>query len=329
MTLSVDLVAGLSAEKIRASPDNMRASLVDLAVGGDGIWTGPLAELTASLVAVARVDLCLARLVEGHADAMRILQEAEVAPLDGVYGVWASRSLGTGVTADQVLDGWQLDGELRFASGVDLIDRALVPAWIDAEHHVLLDIPTSVVTAVPDSWKTTAMDASRSFTVRLPSVTVEARSVGSTDFYLNRPGFVVGGLCVAAVWVGGARQLADLVSASLRPFPTTPHQQRHVGLIEQAAWTVQSLLEHAVAELGPTDEAVSAQIARVRTAVVTACDEIIAQVPIVVGPGGLSRNVRLGRALADLAIYIRQHHLDIELSRIGEHAIHGYDLLGE
>ena len=43
----------------------------------------------------------------------------------------------------------------------------------------------------------------------------------------------------------------------------------------------------------------------------------------VVGPGGLSRNARLARAIADLGIYVRQHHLDGELEQAGRRALEG------
>lgn len=343
MTIPAGLVAGLSAEKMRAATGTMHASLVELVGAGDELWIGPLPQLVDALVTVARVDLCLARLVEGHADAMRIFQQAGMQPVDGVYGVWASRSVGTGVKATRVGRSWRLCGEVRFASGVDLIDRALVPVWLDADHHVLLDIPLSAVDSDPDSWKSSGMDASRSFTVRLANVTLDARQIGERDFYLSRPGFVVGGLCVAAVWVGGARQLTDIVSTSLQPFAPTAHQQRRLGLVEQAAWTAQSLLDHTLALLdqtptaldhtlvgrGSSEPQIADQIARTRTAVVTACDQILQQVPNIVGPAGLSRNPRLARTLADLSVYIRQHHLDVELTRTGERAIGAHELLGE
>ena len=94
------------------------------------MWTGPLDQLVTALHEVARVDLALARLVEGHADAMRILAQAGAVAGPGVYGVWASRSAGTGAAAVGEGGRWRLTGEVRFASGIGLIDRALVPGWV-------------------------------------------------------------------------------------------------------------------------------------------------------------------------------------------------------
>jgi hypothetical protein len=62
-------------------------------------------------------------------------------------------------------------------------------------------------------------------------------------------------------------------------------------------------------------------VAHARTAVATAADRALDEAAKVVGPGGLSRNGRLARAVADLGIYVRQHHLDGELEQAGRRAL--------
>ncbi|MBA3232698.1 MAG: hypothetical protein H0T17_01925 [Propionibacteriales bacterium] len=330
MATSLRLDSFVSADKLRSSPQHMRASLREVASAGKGVWTAGLPELVPVLVEVARVDLCLARLVEGHADALRIIQQAGGRPRDGVYGVWASRSAGTGVKAVDLGGTWQLSGELRFASGVDLVDRALVPVWLDRDHHLLMDIAADMVVPDPGSWQTSAMDASRTLTVRLDLESVKTEPLGSTDFYLGRPGFVVGGLCVAAVWAGGAHHVVDVVTASIRPFTMTSHQLRRIGVMEQAAWQAQTALDTVVRRLSNLpEESVAREIGMARSAVVTACEVVIHEATRVVGPAGLSRDVRLARALHDLSIYIRQHPLDNELERLGEYAVATRELLAE
>ncbi len=318
---TTNLVAGLDADDLRSGTDRMRDGLATVTQRGRATWTGPLDELVVALVEVARVDLALARLVEGHADALRIIDQAGCSPAAGVYGVWASRSAGTGVRAETVDGGWQLRGELRFASGIGLIDRALVPGWVDEDHHLLFDIDASAAVADESTWRTAAMDASRSFTVVLDVDGGEP--VGPTDFYLQRPGFVVGGLCVAAVWAGGLQQVVDLVTGGIRSFTPSAHQLRRIGAMEQAQWQALVAVRaavHAVTEQQPGWEH---EVAHARTAVATACDEVIDEAGKVVGPGGLSRNARLARAIADLGIYVRQHHLDGELEQAGRRALEG------
>lgn len=324
-----ELTPGILADEVRSGNAAMRRALNEVARRGRLLWAGRLSDLLAALEEVARVDLCLARLVEGHADGLRILDQAGRDPHDGVYGVWASRSAGTGVKATLHDDNWLVHGELRFASGVDLIDRALLPVWPDVDHHVLLDIDVDQVEADRDSWHTTAMDASRSFTVQVETTVEAAAEVGPVDFYLGRPGFVVGGLGPAAVWLGGAQQILDVVTTNLGSFQTTPHQLRRVGVMEQAIWQARTALEVATEAAEGAVSPSAKQVACARTAVVLACDQVLEQAPLVVGPAGISTSPRLARALADLAVYIRQHHLDVELTRLGDDALFAHEVLGE
>lgn len=327
------LSVGVSVDKIRTSAAAMGACVADLADRGHDLWTGSLTGLVEALVELGRTDLCLARLLEGHSDGLRILDQAGLAPEPGVYGVWASRSVGTGLQADPVAaadaaqGGWQLSGELRFASGVDLIDRALVPAQV-GEERLLLDVPADLGKPDPDAWRAAGMDAARTFTVHVDRQVLNARRVGGDGFYVDRPGFVVGGLCVAAVWAGGAQQVLDVVSTSLRDFTTTPHQLRRLGVIEQLVWEVRSLLTRTVTRLDDLpQDAVARECGLTRTAVVRACESILDEARQVVGPAGLSRNARLARVLDDLTIYVRQHQVDSALAALGESALTAHETL--
>ncbi len=314
------VLSDIDPDKLRASTADMRTGLRTVAAATAG-WTRDWEEMLLGLRDVARLDLCLARLIEGHADALRILDEAGASPQDGLYGVWASRSVGTGLRASRCAAGWQLTGKLRYASGIDLIDRALVPGWPDEEHHLLFDISAGRLTADRDSWNSPAMDASRSFTVEFESQSA-GNPIGPTNFYLERPGFVAGGLGPAAVWAGGVHQIAEVVAAGLRRFTATPHQLRRLGLIDQAAWSCDAALQQGMRALSyPADHEVKATVSGARTAIAIACEAAAAEAPHIVGPGGLSTNRRLARVLGDLAMYVRQHHLDATLEALGGRAL--------
>ena len=310
----------VSADAVRSSTEAMRDAVRRITGAHAPVWTGPFPQLVEALAELGRVDLALARLVEGHADAMRILDQAGTAPLDGVYGVWASRSAGTGVRATQQEDGWRLSGELRFASGIDIVDRALLPGWVDDAHHLLLDIPADAVDADRETWQTAAMDASRSFTVRADLVA--DRVVGPLDFYLARPGFLVGGLEVAAVWAGGAASVLDQVVEGLRRFEPSAHQLRRLGVMEQAVWLARTAVDATAVRLPELDvDALARETAAARTAVVTCCEQVVDEAERIVGPGGMSGDARLARTLADLAIFVRQHHVDLAHESAGRHAL--------
>ena len=229
--------------------------------------------------------------------------------------------VGTGLKAVEGEDGWRLSGQIRFASGIDLIDRVLIPGWVDEDHHLLFDVAVGGFEPNRDSWATHAMDASRSFTCTCDD-TDAGTPVGGLDFYLSRPGFAIGGIGPAAVWLGGADRVAELVATGLSRFPVSPHQLRRLGVIEQAIWAADVALAHGVAALdrGESDD-IPTLVSHVRTAVVAACDVVLVEAPLIVGPGGLSTNAQLARSLSDLAMYVRQHHVDGSMQSYGEAAL--------
>jgi len=313
----------VNADDLRASVDCMREGVRAEAAAGS--WTGSWQDLVDRLVDVARVDLCLARLVEGHADAVRILDQAFALPRPGVYAVWASRSAGTGLRARRTTAGWQLSGELRFASGVDVVDRALVPGWVDERTHLLFDVDAAAFDADRTSWRTPAMDASRSFTVRVHDRVVE-EPLGRENFYLERPGFVAGGLGPAAVWVGGAQSVVDLVARGLGRFRPTPHQLRRLGAAREAVWLAETAVARVASSLDGGHGA--DDVASARTAAAVAGERVVDEAGRIVGPGGITGDERLARTLADLLVYVRQHHLDLTLEASGRSALDAPDVRG-
>jgi alkylation response protein AidB-like acyl-CoA dehydrogenase len=324
---------GLRADVVRSSPEEMRAAVRRLADEVHEVWVGPFEDMAHALSEVARVDLALARLVEGHVDALRILDQAGATPRPGVYGVWASRSAGTGVraTADPGADGegWRLTGESRFSSGIDVVDRVLVPGWVDDEVHLLLDVDATEVEPDRSSWHTSAMDASRSFTVRFDLRVGEGDVVGPPGFYLDRPGFPIGGLEVAAVWLGGAESVLEQVVDGLRRFRASSHQTRRLGVMEQAVRQARLVLDATAARLDRLEgDDLVRETGVARTTVAWACEQVVDEATRVVGPAGLSSNGRLARTLADLTIYVRQHHLDLTLEALGRDALRDREVVG-
>lgn len=319
----------LTAEHVRSSTDAMRSAVRLLAERDRDLWVGPFTDLVGALAEVGRTDLCLGRLVEGHADAMRILDQAGRPAGEGVYAVWASRSAGTGVSAVREGDRWRLSGESRFSSGIDIADRALVPGWVDDRTHLLFDLAVADVTPDRDSWHTTAMNGSRSFTVTVDLGAGEDQVVGPPGFYLGRPGFPIGGLEVAAVWLGGARSVLEQVASGLRRFTASAHQTRRLGVMEQAVWLAGAAVQNTAVRLpGLEGDALSQETASARTAVVTACEQVLDEAGRIVGPGGLSTDARLARTIADLGLYVRQHHLDLTWESLGRDALRRREVRG-
>jgi alkylation response protein AidB-like acyl-CoA dehydrogenase len=306
-----------------------RADLRDLIAAGEldlpGVGAGTTGARWATLAAWGRRDLATARLVEGHTDAVAILAEAgRTARPDTLYGVWAARSGGTGAEITHSgPDGRVLHGTVRFCSGARSLDRALVVALDpDGGSHVVdvtLDDPRIVPD--PDSWQTTAMAEADTLDVRFDAVPVASDAVvGPPGWYVERPGFAAGGAGVAAVWWGGAADVLDRITDHLPPEPDA-HQLAHLGELHTLLQAADALLDRAAAEVDAASHDRRAVdpilVAEVRSAVERAAREILDRGPRMVGPAALSRDADLARRLADLSIYVRQHHGERDHAALG------------
>ena len=160
-----------------ADPEDLRRG-IDQVVGRADWATLDWSALVEALLRVGVTDIPLGRLVEGHVDALRILAQAGCEPRpDRQYGVWASRSAGTGLAAVAGPEGLRLNGTVRFASGAGVIDRALVPVWLDESTHLLVDLATDGLPVDRSQWRTSAMMVSQSHTVTVDDVAVPRSDV--------------------------------------------------------------------------------------------------------------------------------------------------------
>ncbi len=307
----------------RPEVDAQRVVLHELTAPRD--WAGRTwSELVEDLFGLGRTDIPLARLAEGHADALRILGQAERKAQRGVlYGVWASRSQHAGVHGVREADGSvTLDGPLAFASGAGLLDRALVPVWLTEDTHVLVDLDLDGVPVDTTVWRTETMAASRTHQVSLSGRSAGPDAVvGPDNFYLSRPGFFPGGVGVAACWVGGAARVADLLHR--RHDQPSSAQQMRLGRIRVdlagAALAVRGtarLLDEI--DLGDPGLDLAALAAETRSVVAEAVRRIIAEARLVTGPPGLALDEALGHTIADLELYAAQHNPDSDAFLLGD-----------
>ncbi|MEU6406976.1 acyl-CoA dehydrogenase [Streptomyces sp. NPDC046985] len=289
-----------------------------------------------ALSAVAREDLSVARLVEGHLDAAAILAElgGEAVRPDQYWGVWAAEPPGSGLTATRTADGWALDGLKRYCSGAHVCTHALVTARAD-DGRRLFAVRTGVPGApadeaepgpvdgpgcrpVPGTWEAVGMAGSDSPDVRFTSV--PAAPVGGVEAYLRRPGFAHGGVGVAACWYGGAQAVARVLfeRAARREDAFT---DAHAGAVDLRLYTAGLALRRAAEEIDadPLDRAGGAAVRtlRVRAVVAEAGAEILDRVGRATGAEPLCHDGRHARATADLAVYLRQHHADRDLTALG------------
>jgi alkylation response protein AidB-like acyl-CoA dehydrogenase len=283
----------------------------------------------AALADWATRDLSLARLVEGHVDALAILEEAGHQPdPEALYGVWAARQPAGGTTAQRTADGWLLTGEKPFCSGSTRIDRALVTAEC-SDGYRLFDVPVAEnVTAVhAGSWPAVGMVDSLSETLDFGGPPVPTScAVGPPNFYLNRPGFWFGSIGVAACWYGGARGLVEEVLRSIGPHPSEPilaelgHAVAHVDLMRRA-------LDSAAREIDddPWDRAGDAKrrALLVRHAVHHGAQQVLVHAAAAGGARPFCLNAEQARRAADLYVYLAQYHGPQDASLLGHMACGG------
>jgi alkylation response protein AidB-like acyl-CoA dehydrogenase len=284
-------------------------------------------ELFASL---AEEDLSLARLGEGHADALAILEEAGMPVSGASYGVWAARMGAGGVAAAPVRGGWQLSGNKPFCSGSGMVDRALITADTP-DGYQLFDVATaeSVVATEPGSWPAIGMADSLSETLTFGGPVVPAdAAVGPPDFYTQRPGFWFGACGVAACWYGGARGLVASVVDHLGPDPGDL-VAAEIGRAASLLVGMRSTL-HRVAtaiDADPDDKREEARIRAlaVRQIVHSSCEAVLSRTAAAGGARPLCHDVSQARRAADLYVYLAQHHEGADAASLGRLIIEGQE----
>ncbi|MFC5951606.1 acyl-CoA dehydrogenase family protein [Pseudonocardia lutea] len=297
--------------------DRLTALLREGGLELPGPGQGATAVRWARLAAWGRESLPLARLAEGHTDAVAILREAGAEPEPGArYGVWAARSGGTGAELTGAPGAWVLHGRVRFCSGAPDLDRALVVAAAPGGSRIVdLDLSRAGVVRHPGSWRAAGMRDSDTLDVDLEDLAV-TDLVGEPGFYTARPGFWWGGAGVAAVWLGGAAGIVDALRERLRE-RADPHQLARLGELHTGLEAVDALLART-AEAVDADPRSTHRTAAwtVRAAAEQLCRTVLDLAPRVAGVAALAAG--LADRLADLGLYVRQHHGERDLAALGE-----------
>jgi hypothetical protein len=274
----------------------------------------------AAFADLAEQDLSLARLAEGHADAVAILAElgAGPPPAGTRWGVWAAQPPGPRLTAHQASDGWHLDGVKQYCSGARWCTDAVVTATAP-DGYRLFAVSTQMLSPVPGTWPATGMAASDTLDVRF--VGVPAMPVGTPGAYTGRPGFAHGGAGVAACWYGGARAIGRTLLTAAADRDVGPHALAHLGAVDIALHGARAALEEAAAEIDadPRDLKGGARgrTLHVRALVEAAATDVINRVGRALGAAPLCHDEAHSRRVADLTVYLRQHHAERNLAELG------------
>ena len=281
---------------------------------------GRTRERWAVLADLAGEDLSLARLAEGHTDAVAILAELGFGPPSAAsrWGVWAAQPPGPGLMASRTGHGWRLDGTKRYCSGARSCTDVLVTAAAP-DGSRLFAAGTRDLVPVPGSWPATGMAASDTLDVEFAGIPAEP--VGGPGGYTGRPGFAHGGAGVAACWYGGARAVGRTLLAAAAERDVGPHALAHLGAVDIALRAARAGLDAAAAEIDadPDDRRGGGWLRalRVRALVEATATEVMDRVGRALGAGPLCHDEAHSRRVADLTVYLRQHHAERDLAELG------------
>ncbi|MGW0666199.1 acyl-CoA dehydrogenase family protein [Streptomyces sp. NPDC002746] len=272
---------------------------------------------------LGRQDLSLARLAEGHSDARAILHElgAPVPAQGERWGVWAAQPPHTVLRARRdSRSGWRLDGVKPYCSGAHSCTHALVTAETEDGHRLFIVATDDAgFSPVAGTWRAVGMAGSDTPDVRFTDV--PAQSLGEVDAYLRRPGFSHGGVGVAACWLGGARGVADELLRAARRREPDQLLAAHLGAVDVLLHSAQCVLGKAAEEIdaAPLEdgERAGALASRTRAVVAAVCARVLDEVGRALGAGPLCHDAEHAQRVADLTVYIRQHHAERDLAALG------------
>ena len=326
------------------------ARALDLAVelGVDGALPGGgrTRDLWEALATLAAADLGIARAVEPHLDALAILDQeraagdganrdraaADADPIPGTWGVFAAEGGGDPLQAVPADDAGSpadspaasgdavLTGTKPWCSLAGSLSHALITAasadGTRALYAVRLDHPG--VEVVPGAWAVRGLVEVPSGPLRMTGV--PARRVGAPGWYLERAGFHWGAIGVAACWHGGAVGLARTLQAAAARPGADRLTLMHLGAVDAALAASRGALDEAarLVDRGLAEGEEGRLLAkRVRGIAARAAEETLMHVAHALGPAPLAQDPVHAKRVADLELYVRQHHAERDDASLG------------
>lgn len=301
---------------------------VAAASGAPRPGSGRTRETWEVLASAAAVDVAGARILEPHLDACSILDQAAAdgiavdlaaigADSDASWGVFAAE--GARLEARETDEGWRLSGTKNWCSLAGDLSHALITAWTGPETRRMFAVPLHrpQVHAHRGPWVSRGLSQIVSAPVDFDDAI--AVPVGDDGWYHARPGFAWGGMGVAAVWWGAAAPLVRAVVQRAEADGADQLAQMFAGMTDAAFWSVRSVLAEAAdaVDAGVTGRDLKITSERVRAITAAQIEGILATAERALGPGPLTSDEKHARRVADLRIYLRQHHGERDLARLG------------
>ena len=301
--------------------------------------SGQTLERWQALARVAAQDLSLAKLFEGHTDALAVMKELGAPPArpGSSWGMWAAEPPDAKVMFQPIDDttvgdgdgdgesSVSLNGRKAWCSGARSVSHGLITVWrSDGTGPFLASVAMRQpgVQVSSDGWLAIGMAASAS--VDVVFCAARAQLVGQAGDYLNRPGFWHGGAGIAACWLGGAQALAQtLWKATARGGPSDSLLLRHIALgkVDLALQHTAALLREAAnwIDTHPAADA-SALALRVRLSAEASAGQVLTEVGRALGAAPFCKDASFARMASDLPVYLRQSHAERDFAALGSRA---------
>lgn len=289
--------------------------------GGCGLWETRFGgELCTVLRLLGAADLSLARLFEGHLNAIGLVcrygTDAQVSDLaqsvaaGALSAVWgADDAVGLNIVSDET--GEVLKGRKVLASGAGYVTRPLVTAYgAVGQQMCLLELAPGYDHDI-GGWQAQGMRATATGTVDFTGYPIAARErIGSPNQYMQQPHFSGGAWRFCAAHVGATERLVDLLRDHLVASGRgdDAYQAERLATAFAAARTARFWVEDAARRLA--EDADVASIVAVSNATRMVVERSALTVMETIQRGiGLRAMVRphdAERICRDLATYLRQ-----------------------
>lgn len=340
----------LVAEALRAADDvagfgtDVEATLAWCReVGRDAprVGEGRTREVWDLLAAAAARDVSAARMLEPHLDALSILAQAAhdlggdrmaaaLEPLragtESSWGVFAAEAAGVALVAHRGPQGWALHGTKPWCSLAAHLTNALVTASLDDGRRALFAVDMRGPGVQPHAGPWIARGMSDVVSAPVDFDGAPAVPVGEPGWYLTRAGFAWGGMSVAACWWGGAVGVAGALQSAARSERADQVALVHLGRADAALWAARAVLAEAAAliDAGASSALGDRVLAeRVRGVVADAANLVLTEADAALGPAPLVADLAHARRVADLHLYLRQHHALRDSARLGRELVAG------
>lgn len=309
--------------------DDLRRAILSHELGGlldDPQTSKQCRELLQNLYRIGSENLSLARLAEGHVDAVQIVTRhgtdtqcqglAELLAQGALLGVWNAPH------PDQILrlENDKLTGAKSYASGAGILTHALVNADAEApgKQLVLLDLHQQKPEINTNFWRPIGMKPTATHQVFWNAATVEpAQRIGTPSDYELEPWFSGGALRFVAAQAGAISAIVREVVEDLRNRERTQHPMQQARLAQMLFLqrSIDASIERAASQFGD-DERFLAEVALARTTTYAFGDEVLKLAQQSVGLQGLMEDHPLARKLTDLMVYLRQPGPDAQTAKV-------------